>query len=164
MLTCICYRMSSNVHWLLYYKYPPVYTDLYATECPQVYTDLYTTEYPPVYTDLLAYYNMSSNVHWLVCYRMSSYSDLYTTGYPPVYTGLLAYYKMSSSLHELVCYRMSSSVHWLVYYKIPSSEQGRIQGGRRTRYPPLKLDKNMIFHTKYPKNNFRASLRYARLF
>jgi hypothetical protein len=43
--------------------------------------------------------------------------------------------------------------------------QGRIQGGRTRRAPPLKLEKNMIFwrkivifHTKYLKN-FRASLR-----
>jgi hypothetical protein len=36
--------------------------------------------------------------------------------------------------------------------------RGGSKGGRTRRAPPLKLEKIMIFHTKYPKN-FHASLR-----
>ena len=56
------------------------------------------------------------------------------------------------------------------FYTAIGVHQGRIQGGRTRRAPPLKLGKNMIFwrkivifHTKYPKI-FRVSLRSAQFF
>jgi hypothetical protein len=37
--------------------------------------------------------------------------------------------------------------------------RGRIQGGAQPAPPPLKLEKNMIFHTKYLKNVRASSAR-----
>ena len=59
-------------------------------------------------------------------------------------------------MHSFFLLKLTLKQKYIPVYTV----QGRIQGGRA---PPLKLEKNMIFHTKYPKN-FRASLHSAQFF
>jgi hypothetical protein len=58
---------------------------------------------------------------------------------------------------------MRSLINTTIEYNfIGNIMEGWIPGGGRGG-APLKLEKNMIFHTKYPKY-FRASLRSAQFF